>query len=265
MKKENAINFLLYTYFGVTLEDNVDDKIKAAIIRAYGDATKEGAYNALFTKDTPSLGKLKEESNRAGRKSGVLIFNEIKKFFSSKENADYETWHFNLCMKLKENYKEVAHNGNCFFTFGNAQKWVNMTVKYICIMDSLKELSELHDQIEVNCENYHVPIDSYIIDRLWETNVPLPPKQEGEKERNRKTKYKKPSEYIKPWSKWDVLESYQKSAYYQVQNGIKELDKMENSILDWENEQWIIAAKNRKTSIKDVFVKNFSEDNNNNA
>ena len=39
MKKETAINFLLYSYFGITLDSVPDKIVDAAINRAYRDAS----------------------------------------------------------------------------------------------------------------------------------------------------------------------------------------------------------------------------------
>lgn len=259
MKQENAINFLLYSYLGITLKDDKDNKIKAAIIKAYGDATMQGAYNTYFNKSLisePELSKLKSKSNKARRKSGTLILEEINNFFSSKKNSDYQEWHWDLCKKLIENYKKVYYNNTPFFTYGNAQKWVNMTVKYICIIDSLEKIPELHDQIDTNKDNYHIPIDSYIIDCLWKKeDVHLPLKGGSKRDKT----YKIPSEHVKSWSKWDMSDNDTcQQDYSEIQIKIREYISSDESILDWENEQWIEAAKNRKATIDDVFKNNFT-------
>lgn len=41
------------------------------------------------------------------------------------------------------------------FTIGQAQKWVNMTLKYLWLLDALPD--------NIDKKDLHVPIDSYII------------------------------------------------------------------------------------------------------
>lgn len=50
-KFENAINFLLFSYFKITLDDNANDILDKVIIKAYKDATQQGAFNKYLTDD----------------------------------------------------------------------------------------------------------------------------------------------------------------------------------------------------------------------
>lgn len=250
----NAINFLLYSYFGVTLDDDdstVDQIIQAAIIRAYKDATNQGAYNALFGKDIPRIGEIKKDSDSARQKSEELIFKRINEFFRLSKWTNYQSWHCTVCEELMKEYEKVGVGNNRFFKYGNAQKWVNMTVKYICIFDALQKIPEFHPQIENNIDKYHVPIDSYMINVIWkETDIDLPMK---DGKNGREKEYANPSEYVKPWSKWDEC------TYKRVQKGIKESSNS-SRILDWENEAWIKEARrrNKKKSVEEVFPSKFT-------
>ena len=97
MTKDNAINFLLYNMLGVTTKDDDGDKVKAAIIRAYDDATMLGAYNTLFKGDPEWKKDVKEKSEEAKKEAGTLILSKIERFFdSSCKNDNYDGWHNDL-------------------------------------------------------------------------------------------------------------------------------------------------------------------------
>lgn len=243
MKKDLALDFLIYSYFGIvpksiynkiqggnsTKEEYRDYCIKMVIIKAYDDATGQGAYNTLFSKNIPEgdLSNLKKSSNTAKEKSANYIFKEIKEFDSS---VNYDEWHNTVCGKLVENYEAVKHQKTGFFTYGNAQKWINMTVKYLWLLGWLPD--------GVSEKDLHVPVDSYIIDALWEyENVDLP-LVKG----NRKGSYSQPSDYVKPWSKWNYEDEYKKCH--------DSLKKSDFNISE-ENTAWITQAEIRKKKEKE--------------
>lgn len=245
MNYENALNFLLYSYFGILpqsiynempknenqKEEYRDYCIKMIIIKAYDDATGEGAYNTLFNKAIPSeeLKLLKDFSNDAKKKSAKYLFAEIKNFVSPR---NYDEWHKDICDNLVQYYADVSNDNLCFFTHGNAQKWVNMTMKYLWLLGLLpKGLKE---------EYLHIPIDSYIIDELWcNNNIVFPPKVDSPGKRNRD--YVQPSNYVKPWSKWNYKNDYK--------NYRKSLNKKSYD-LSWENAAWIKRSEIRKNKEK---------------
>ncbi len=71
---------------------------------------------------------------------------------SSVDQQSYDHWHKAICDELVE-YFSVLDIG---FTYGHAQKWVNMTMKYLYILDEAG-FSDIFDFL-------HVPIDSIVID-----------------------------------------------------------------------------------------------------
>ena len=62
----------------------------------------------------------------------------------------YDSWHFNICEKLVKRYKPSG----CVLTLGHAQKWVNMTMKYLCVFKDVQAIAML--------PYLHAPLDSYI-------------------------------------------------------------------------------------------------------
>ena len=124
--------------------------------------------------------------------------------------------------KLLE-YLEKTDDHPQKINFGHIQKWVNMTMKYLYLLGFVK-----------SDKNLHIPIDSYIIDALWEEkDVPLPIKS-GE----RKTAYKKPSDHVVAWSQWT------KTDYDNMFASI--IKELKPSPMAWEHEAWIRIAETRK-------------------
>lgn len=236
MKKELK-DFLVYTYFGIIPEDiykqgdnkeeeYTDYLIKRIIMKAYGDATNEGAFNALIKKENVGLRK---SSDKVKKISSKLLLERLKKLNSVPK---FDEWHKELCKDIKKEYKDIKEDGKELFTYGNAQKWVNMSLKYMWLLELLPQ--------NISEKDLHIPIDSYIIDALWWDNpdviLPIKPNNSPDRKHN----YAKPSEYVIPWSKWDDDKTY---------NDLSDCLKGKYN-LSWENESWIKTAEKRKAKEK---------------
>lgn len=233
MKKNNGIEFLLYSYFKIELNATKDEIIKSAIKKAYTDATNQGAYNTKI-----KTASEKYKSLAAKIKSEKVIESFIEK--SLNEN-DYDGLHEKKCNELVTNYIGLS------FTYGNAQKWINMTMKNLYVISLIFcEYCEFQDSNSVEfCKKilgisykFHVPIDSYIIEKIWDTKIPLP--EVRTLKNGEKGKYA--SDKVKGWSSWD------KKTYTKCQDALKKYIK-ENynniSPIEWESSAWIEIAKKR--------------------
>lgn len=229
MTKENAINFLLYSYFGITLDDGKEEIIDGAIERAYRDAsgrvlsiTDECGGNGPYKKNAKE--QLKSQIDKLAERTTPVAYDE--------------EWFYETCRILLKEYKSAkGKKGNDAFYFGHAQKWVNMTMKYLCVLKSIfheydKEniVPWLTDDLE---RQLHIPVDSYIMEATKEWKIQFPGKDD------KSVTYSS----AKSWSKW-VCKDYKKFR--------KELEGKipEDSPLDWEGPAWIKVAKNRKENIK---------------
>lgn len=107
--KNEAQDFLIYSYFGIVPRKVFDEKIaacmkgdeyrdyrvKMAIMKAYDDATGQGAYNTLFNAKQfenfrVGVNELKETSKIAKNKAARAIFNSLK---DNIEPGKYDVWH----------------------------------------------------------------------------------------------------------------------------------------------------------------------------
>lgn len=114
--------------------------------------------------------------------------------------------------------------GISMFTYGQAQKWINMTNKYLYVFSLIFEdwkderLCHIPILIKKHHEKLHIPIDNYILEEL------------------------KLSKYA-PWSKMD------ENSYNDCRR------EFENRDIDWELENWNIASDTHKVKDKTSYAR----------
>ena len=110
----------------------------------------------------------------------------------SKYTGNFNKWHENICNKLvngdkeyigfDKSYDELSKQYNKkfyyldkdhpqYFTIGNAQKLINMTLKNLYIITTVSSLCEGNEKAQEWCDkfswiydiNLDIPIDSYIL------------------------------------------------------------------------------------------------------
>ena len=243
-----AIEFLLWSYFKLAANTSKEEIIEKCVSRAYSDATNQGAYNTIRDKEDDL---------------GVSYHKKLQKhILSLSAIGDYDKWHKAICDEMTECYKTVkmksSQDGSAF-TYGNAQKWLNMTIKYLFIVNSVMEMLDAakdfcdfyRDKFE-NFEGYfHVPIDSYIIKSLWkkearveETSKWLSLKKGKTRKDNTLGAYS--TDKYKVWSRFDAGD------YQKVKKHIADKISEEGvSPMKWENEKWIGVAKRREEKARE--------------
>jgi len=165
-------------------------------------------------------------------------------------DRDFNVWHKNTCEKIVKIAKDFIYdehgsklfartgktNNNEILTFfpGQAQKWLNVTLKSMWIIDQKNFDSNLISKL-------HIPVDDYIIEAATT------------KSKNIKTRLTKPydkhpvkGKEKKSWSRWEYNEymSFQKHIIRNFKNNYH--DKEFESPIEWEDEAWAEIAKNRK-------------------
>ena len=146
-------------------------------------------------------------------------------------SADFDDWHKKECTRIIEKMEKPyccekkLLKPNEKFTYGQAQKWMNMTLKYLWLLDLLpKEIKE---------ESLHVPIDSFILQKLKENNVPVPGVTgSGEA-------------YYYNGKTWSAMDRYE-ADYMKLQSKIREIAE-ESSLnpIQWEGPAWMEIARER--------------------
>lgn len=194
IKDEELLKFLKFSYFG-----NLTISIEVASNRAYRDMNRTIRFNEFSTEDIRL--ELREKVNN--------IFEiEIKKLTENNitSQEEFDLWHCDVCKVIRSFYL----NEGIEFSYGQAQKWVNMTIKYLYIFNIYSFDSVF--------EFLHLPIDNYVFDAVKEKLV-----------------IEKP---VDAWSRWDYYKDY-----LDYQNKIK--SKIKIAPLRWEFENWLDVAQNK--------------------
>lgn len=218
-----VLEFLKYAYFNMTKGDSMNDILVKCAEKAYLDLCRTIKFNTE-NKDT-----------RKGAKQKICemlvheydILENAVKGSDEKQNA-FDCEHKRICEEIINTYSEISE-----LTYGQAQKWLNMMLKYVLMTAEDSAL-----------KNYlHIPVDSYIMQAVGSDNPKLKhclklecvPKKDGAV-----GKYSESTS--KPWSKWTYEE------YIAFQNCIREAisESSYSFPIEWENEAWIEIAEYRK-------------------
>lgn len=199
--------FLLNVLFGSNYKN---DYVTAASNRAYRDFNRTIRFKANVSADERAKTKEKVTS---------IIKKHIEEYVKGPIDEDaFAKFHKTICEEIITKYDETIAEK---FYYGQAQKWLNMTIKYLFILeDNPLGLGQAFDYC-------HIPIDNYIMDEATKSfKLPRPIDEKG---------------HVVPWSKWDdaTYIDYQE----KLQQNIKDNYNIEP--LSWEFGAWLDAAQKR--------------------
>ncbi len=138
---DEQVRFLIRLYFGVG-----EDLLLLCVRRAYLDLSRTlhgiGASPGAFSKGSSFL-----------RKELALL----PKGHAVATETRFDAWHKRICTTLRELYLTEGYSS---FRIGQAQKWVNMSLKYVYVVgeEHLPGFAVLYPFC-------HVPIDSVVLGR----------------------------------------------------------------------------------------------------
>lgn len=136
---KDILDFLKAIYFG-----DFTDPLKAASSRSYCDMNRTIRFNGL--PDATRL-ELRERVN------GIFEVEISKLMLDSITSQDeFDSWHRNVSEKIKSLYLDEGVK----FTCGHAQKWINMSIKYLYMLEA--------DSFNSIFEYLHIPLDNYVFD-----------------------------------------------------------------------------------------------------
>lgn len=245
VKNNKAFDFLLYSYFGIKESDLKPQSKKVPYIcakRAYLDLarTVKYSYSSSKLEEMKSKKSSEEDKDKATNfidSKNELIKNicenilstiETKEGEISFESSDFDKWHKAKCEEIINFMNNSIDKSNTeilkeSFTIGQAQKWVNMTLKYLWLLNALPT--------GVKPEYLHVPIDSYIIEIAYDN----------------KNKFENALGLLeeKPEDSWSKLPKYE--TYFEIQEAIRKAIKTnttnETIPIKWESLAWIEVAE----------------------
>lgn len=218
-----VLEFLKYAYFNITKGDSMNDILSKCANKAYMDLCR----TIKFKTDD---GSIKAECKT---KICDMLVNNYDVLMNAVNSIDdkqtvFDKEHNQICEEIIKTYSEISE-----FTYGQAQKWLNMMLKYVLLIEGDSVLKSY----------LHIPIDSYIMQAVGSDNPKLKQclKLECIPQKNG-TVGKYSENTSKPWSKWNYEE------YIAFQNSIRTAiaESDYNSPIEWENQAWIEVAEYRK-------------------
>lgn len=220
MSDRDAVDFLLQEF---DFDSDAAQVLRAAVNRAYRDAATRGSY-------VPDPSQ-KAKADAARERATATI--ELAVLDLCSNEPDFDEWHGNLCRAVRSEYEGVRRKGGgVAFTYGNAQKWVNVTMKNLYMLSAVfgayapdsNFSKEIGKQIAAITDRLHVPVDSYILTGAAKLDIRLPRKDMGKAESKTNRL---------PWSNWESELDYQK-----FQRDLADAIGDESRI-EWEARAWV--------------------------
>lgn len=220
-----VLEFLKYAYFNITKGDRMEDILSKCANKAYMDLCRTIRFK---TDDSSIKAKYKATICDMLMQKYDVLCNAVSACSDEEKQNIFDKEHNHICEEIVKRYSEISE-----FTYGQAQKWLNMMLKYVLLIE---EDSVLKSYL-------HIPVDSYIMQAVGSDNPKLKyclklecvPKKNG-------TLGKYSESSSKPWSKWNYEE------YIAFQSAVRTAISESNyhSPIEWENEAWIEVAEYRK-------------------
>lgn len=187
-----------YEFIRLMAFGKLDDPLATASRKAYHDLQRTIHYS----------GAEQEIRNDLRMEIEIIVKRDFPYVFAQNgvTQVEYDKWHEALCMKIVSIYLQKGFE----FHLGQAQKWVNMMMKYLYVI----QIPEIERIIPV----LHVPIDNYIYQQA-EEELRVP----------------------RINCCWSKIDSYE--LYLNYQNAIRKA--VETAPILWEFEAWQRATSNR--------------------
>lgn len=231
MKKEDIMKFYKASYNGRKTLTDISEyrrwyfgkdecEIRICAHRAYRDFCRR-------------LAGIAQNSDKQKWREAVeeYIDKRIKELLSKTDTdkKNFDIWHKDTCEGILKFSNDSVFRNIPLKTYGLAQKWLNMTLKYMIIMGKWEK------DMKAIIPFLHVPVDSYIMEAastelgilLYTKNHELQPYNKNQS---------------MPWSKWKkyvVYETFQEQI-------VKKLEDKNISPIEWEGPAWIKIAEERK-------------------
>ena len=190
--------------------------IRFIYVIAMRDATLRGAYKGERTELT-DINKFKKIKTEFSDFLGKIVSGE----FESRE--DYNKEFLELAHTVTDEINGYA--GNSEFTFGNAQKLINMAVKYLYICS-------IGDEEKKECFKYcHCPMDSIMLKQVWNSRGNLSEKVQSDLGRA--------ADFTKSWGNEDFEKKGFPERYLKFQEAVRELAEDEDcNPLEYDYRHW---------------------------
>jgi hypothetical protein len=142
------LEFLIKLVF--THRDNSDE--------AYIDSAIDLAYRD-FNRTIHGYSKVTMSNLHSDLRNVLKSFIEDIRTTTYTKN-EFDLLHEKVCEAMINEFDNAVPSDKARLHYGQAQKWVNMTLKYLL---TLSIISPTLADVEINYQHFHVPIDKYIL------------------------------------------------------------------------------------------------------
>ena len=128
-----------------------------------------------------SVKKGEDDKRKNPEKKKDAVEKLVQKLKEIDSQPDYKTWHNDVCGVLVKEYKDADYKDDSReFSYGIAQKWVNMTVKYLAVLYTVmadmdrnqvnqKFMEFYEEKLQKHEGDFQIPVDGYILEYIWGT------------------------------------------------------------------------------------------------
>lgn len=132
--------------------------------KACNNAYADMARHVLHIVEKPLGEKSVRETAKEEAKNFLKVQLRVVRF---KSQNDFDKWHTGTCRELIKIYKKnecFDENEQPSFTYGHAQKWLNMLFKYLYVYEYDDEFKDFFKDKTELIKLLHVPIDTKILE-----------------------------------------------------------------------------------------------------
>lgn len=237
--KKEMWDFVLWNMFGISSKDMAcsDLQRQRAIAKKCADTAFLDLRRTLRYNDQGS------KSDREDFRDEVngIVADALNELLSETEQGGFDEAHNGICEKIIK----VAKKGSVIkgeeFYYGQAQKWLNMTLKYMYLLELWEE------EFERVIPWMHVPVDSYILKAAASSESKLmcwlkltKAVPEIVKDESGQTRYSSYGWKSKAWSRWNREE------YCHFQSELRKAISKKGTWdcpFFWEEDAWIEQAQ----------------------
>ncbi len=137
--------------------------------KACDNAYADMARHVLHIVEKPFGDKSVRETAKEEAKNFLKVQLRVVRF---KSQNDFDKWHTGTCRELIKIYKRnecFDENEQPSFTYGHAQKWLNMLFKYLYVYEYSDEFKDFFKDKAELTKLLHVPIDAKILEEAHKT------------------------------------------------------------------------------------------------
>lgn len=194
--------------------------VRTAIVAGYLDVCRrplQGLNQIVFEKCKRNSVEIRDDYIERKFLSAIEVL--------KKHEIDFDLWHEKLCESI---YVYYSRKGYSEFYVGKAQKWINMSLKYIWLFSE-------ENFIQHYIHQFHVPIDRYIAEDIA-GEIGFLPGYDGRRFDDLDSDFdSKKANYC--WSKINCYEEYLKCQEL-IRGKLMEIPPIE-----WEFECWLRKKK----------------------